>query len=184
MLKYNMQCNIDGCKNKSHSKAECSKHLRVRLYGYCKNGCTTAAQAKHGYCSRCVIRNFKPPRNHRQGHYLNTDSSRYCWSCDSMKVNSDFAKNRSKSSGFNSMCKNCLIKRNRGYDRDAIMDYYKKDGLSMCLKCGSGQQLEIDHIVPLSWGGSNEVENLQVLCRGCNSSKSNNNANDYRKAKA
>jgi len=51
---------------------------------------------------------------------------------------------------------------------------------SYCLCCGSTERLEIDHIVPLDWGGSNDVENLQVLCKPCNSSKSNRHATDYR----
>jgi 5-methylcytosine-specific restriction endonuclease McrA len=33
---------------------------------------------------------------------------------------------------------------------------------------GSG---EVDHIVPLAKGGSNELENVQLLCRTCNRSK-------------
>lgn len=32
---------------------------------------------------------------------------------------------------------------------------------------------EIDHIVPLSWGGTGERENLTPCCRSCNASKGN-----------
>jgi len=40
-----------------------------------------------------------------------------------------------------------------------------------CAICGSEHFLEIDHIVPLSKGGSNERSNFQVLCKKCNCSK-------------
>ena len=39
------------------------------------------------------------------------------------------------------------------------------------MKCGSGENLEIDHVVPLARGGSNRLENLQLLCRDCNRRK-------------
>lgn len=31
--------------------------------------------------------------------------------------------------------------------------------------------LEIDHIVPVSLGGTNDIDNLQTLCSCCNASK-------------
>ena len=46
----------------------------------------------------------------------------------------------------------------------------ERDG-SACLVCGAGADLTIDHIVPISRGGSDDLSNLQVLCRRCNSSK-------------
>ncbi|AZB50551.1 hypothetical protein [Synechococcus phage S-H1] len=50
----------------------------------------------------------------------------------------------------------------------------KRDGYR-CQMCGAtakdGATLEIDHIHPVSKGGSNEPSNLQVLCRDCNAGK-------------
>jgi 5-methylcytosine-specific restriction endonuclease McrA len=41
-----------------------------------------------------------------------------------------------------------------------------------CICCNKRRKLEVDHIVPLSKGGSNWPHNLQLLCRPCNASKS------------
>lgn len=41
---------------------------------------------------------------------------------------------------------------------------------SNCLKCGSSS-VTVDHIVPISKGGTNEYDNLQPLCSSCNAKK-------------
>jgi len=40
-----------------------------------------------------------------------------------------------------------------------------------CLRCGAHQDLSADHIIPESEGGPTSEENLQTLCRPCNSWK-------------
>jgi HNH endonuclease len=40
-----------------------------------------------------------------------------------------------------------------------------------CQHCGSELDLQIDHVRPLALGGGNDVDNLQVLCKRCNTSK-------------
>lgn len=42
-----------------------------------------------------------------------------------------------------------------------------------CVKCNSKENLEIDHIIPLSRGGRGDEDNMQVLCKKCNRSKKN-----------
>lgn len=52
----------------------------------------------------------------------------------------------------------------------------KRDG-ERCVKCGASTKadpavtLEVDHIVPASKGGSDDVDNLQTLCSRCNQGK-------------
>ncbi|QWT30007.1 HNH endonuclease [Streptomyces phage TunaTartare] len=59
---------------------------------------------------------------------------------------------------------------------ELLVEVYGK----LCLKCGVTEKLTIDHIVPLSLGGDNQFENLQILCHSCNSSKQNRSCADYR----
>ena len=41
-----------------------------------------------------------------------------------------------------------------------------------CVKCGNRKNLEYDHIVPVSKGGSNTARNIELLCQDCNRAKS------------
>jgi HNH endonuclease len=43
-----------------------------------------------------------------------------------------------------------------------------------CCCCGSDQHLEIDHFVPAHPGGSSDFDQLQTLCRACNSEQAIN----------
>lgn len=47
---------------------------------------------------------------------------------------------------------------------------YERDGYR-CKACGATENLSLDHIIPVSKGGSDDPQNLQTLCRRCNSVK-------------
>ena len=47
---------------------------------------------------------------------------------------------------------------------------YERDGYR-CLVCSTTESLTIDHIIPISKGGSDDDDNLQTLCSRCNSAK-------------
>lgn len=52
-----------------------------------------------------------------------------------------------------------------------------------CTLCGARsaeRRIEVDHIVPRSRGGSNDISNLQALCDVCNRGKSNLDDTDFR----
>lgn len=63
--------------------------------------------------------------------------------------------------------------RNREPIPQDVMDkVWNRDG-GRCVKCGSQEGLEFDHIIPFSKGGANTYRNLQILCKNCNIEKSN-----------
>ena len=49
-------------------------------------------------------------------------------------------------------------------------DVWVRDNFT-CQYCGMRRYLAVDHIVPVSKGGETTHENLQTLCRRCNSRK-------------
>ena len=54
-----------------------------------------------------------------------------------------------------------------------------KSFFSRCVKCGSNDDIVKDHIKPIYQGGSDGLDNLQPLCKKCNSSKGPDTT-DYR----
>lgn len=56
--------------------------------------------------------------------------------------------------------------------QDILDKVWNRDG-GQCVKCGSQENLEFDHIIPFSKGGANTYRNLQILCKKCNIDKSN-----------
>jgi hypothetical protein len=58
--------------------------------------------------------------------------------------------------------------------RTVMLQVVRRDN-HVCQECFSyvpDDQLEFDHVIPLSRGGSTSVENLRLLCRNCNNAKS------------
>lgn len=76
----------------------------------------------------------------------------------------------------------CNRRRTRLLDRG---NFTKEEWLALCEKydfkcinCGAAEQ-HADHVIPLSKGGMNTIDNIQPLCRSCNSRKGTK-ATDYR----
>jgi hypothetical protein len=56
--------------------------------------------------------------------------------------------------------------------KDLIIMLINRDDYK-CKVCETHDNITVDHIIPLSKGGTDELDNLQLLCRSCNSSKGN-----------
>lgn len=49
-----------------------------------------------------------------------------------------------------------------------------------CVYCGATEDLTVDHVLPLSRGGTNDLGNLVTACRPCNSSKNAKTPEEWR----
>jgi 5-methylcytosine-specific restriction endonuclease McrA len=61
--------------------------------------------------------------------------------------------------------------------------YAAQKGKCACCKTKVGNTYHVDHIQPLSKGGSNWPSNLQILCPTCNLSKSDRNPVEFMQAR-
>jgi len=68
---------------------------------------------------------------------------------------------------------NSLDTRSRQISQEVKDSVWNRDG-GVCVECGSNENIEFDHIIPFSKGGSNTYRNIQLLCESCNRSKSDN----------
>lgn len=59
--------------------------------------------------------------------------------------------------------------RSRRRRREIVME---RDGYR-CVKCGTTEDLTLDHVVPLSRGGTHRIENREACCQSCNAAKGN-----------
>ncbi|MEQ1756705.1 MAG: HNH endonuclease [Vicinamibacterales bacterium] len=89
------------------------------------------------------------------------------------KVDGEFQRLREQVANFEAI----ETMRTGGRIRTAIPDDVKllvwsRDG-GACIKCSSTDELQFDHVIPHSRGGSATEANIQLLCRRCNQTKAN-----------
>ncbi|MEJ2267614.1 MAG: HNH endonuclease signature motif containing protein [Nanoarchaeota archaeon] len=106
-------------------------------------------------------------------------TSKRCSMCKIEKDPSEFPISRGMETGLHNTCKACSKSYSESVggrwiiysvDGHEVMKITNKDS---CAICGSKDKLHKDHIFPVSKGGTDNKENLQILCREHNLSKSN-----------
>lgn len=57
-----------------------------------------------------------------------------------------------------------------GFPDNVKREAKERDG-HRCRKCGSTHRLEVDHLTPVTQGGSNDLDNAMTLCHDCHNAK-------------
>jgi 5-methylcytosine-specific restriction endonuclease McrA len=133
-------------KSTQAGKREASKRRRRIAAGFCK--CGRIPRPNRRSCHRCL---------HRQREQYRRDYQR-----DPVKFLVRYHRRRIQ------------LRQNGGDFTAAEWNAIKFAFNFTCLMCGRREpeiKLEIDHVFPVSLGGSNEASNLQTLCSSCNRSK-------------
>jgi 5-methylcytosine-specific restriction endonuclease McrA len=145
----------------------------------------------YNMCKPCVseIQSVRAKGKQRLPH---TDTHRVCYLCRRTKENAGFQR-RSNGTYF-SACKDCnyhvLGPRRRARKMGAEGSYTRQEWDDLvarhecCPRCkrrwediplsaGQKSPITVDHIIPLERRGSNDISNIQPLCKPCNSQKGN-----------
>lgn len=86
-------------------------------------------------------------------------------------LNKDWlSKNPGKAVAYSHKRRSLVLNAEGSYTIDEWNDLCNKYD-NRCLCCGERKRLTVDHIIPLSIGGSNYIDNIQPLCLSCNQKK-------------
>lgn len=83
-----------------------------------------------------------------------------------------------KNTAFVHNRRSAIIANGGKYTAEEFINLCNRYG-NKCLRCGAKTKLTVDHVIPLSIGGTNSIDNIQPLCASCNSRK-HKKIEDYR----
>ena len=147
--------------------------------------------SRYRMCKECVSDILKK-KSGKTTNLRHTKEERTCYLCLRMLPNERFT--RRKTGKYYSACKDCnrhvFAARRRARLNNAEGSYTTHEWHNLlskhpkCPKCGRTWEeipppldrttvITADHIVPISRGGSNSIENIQPMCYSCNSKKGN-----------
>lgn len=144
---------------------KCKSIIQLEYFSKNKNN-------KDGYekwCKSCVKEKYSKWREKNLDYDLKRKKE---W----REKNLDYDKNRKAIWSSKNLVKrrmsyhkrNIKIKENSFYISEKEI---KKILRSSCFYCGSKNNIQIDHIVPISKGGRHSIGNIVAACRSCNASK-------------
>jgi 5-methylcytosine-specific restriction endonuclease McrA len=153
-----------------------SKELRKRNPDFNKKHCAEYRKKNLERCrerARKAYQKIKEQRRiYRAQYYLKNRERLIAYSCNFIKTHPEYSLACTE--------KRRALKNHSCGDID-MRDFKRmcEDYGNKCLACGKQDKLAMDHVVPLTKGGVHRIDNIQPLCKSCNSKKYNKHI-DYR----
>lgn len=182
-------CRVKECSRKHYAKGYCKyHHHRWETYGdplyvrptVCKiEGCSKKITG-YGMCQMHYLRWKKHGDPHKVLKMVNApckikgckNKNRRNGYCEEHYLKSELFRNRHRmySAKRRSLKLNAPINDFEKNEWEEVLSNFNYE----CAYCGSSENLEQDHVIPLSKGGSHTAENIISACKNCNSSKRQN----------
>ncbi|MBI3895605.1 MAG: HNH endonuclease [Acidobacteria bacterium] len=89
-----------------------------------------------------------------------------------LRAESNWKRMQKQIEAFENLERTPSAKREKIMESVRLFVWQRDEG--KCVKCGSQEKLEFDHIIPFADGGSNTERNIQLLCEQCNRQKGKN----------
>lgn len=181
-------------KEREVSRAMLRRSNRLGMNTYCSTTCSNIGRIESYRKSRLGMQSsrtlgYQRPRGECKTCHKQTSGTeiKVCKSCRprSLEHNPRWLGGISLQRGYSAIHENRRraekAKSTTHFTRDE-WEELKKHHRHTCLMCGISEpliKLTIDHIIPLSRGGHDGIENIQPLCKSCNSSKHNKVGSEF-----
>ena len=142
------------------------------------------------YCGPCGARDLRERRARDVVAARRKDQERFqkrhkfprsglpqrCGTCQIVKRAEEFPSNPARSSGLHLWCRDCqrpmkFAHQSNQRTTDGLTLDWHLLSIGPCVYCGSDRDPSWDHVIPLSRGGPNSIENIVTCCGTCNRSK-------------
>lgn len=192
---HNFRCK-ECCRNiyRANREPQLERSRKTREKNKLANSSRSGVEVFEKQCVDCLRR--RPSAEFHKDVCTTDGRSSRCKECNINKSREWYKKNKERASATVSVYRKTLRGRSVKLASDSLRSERSKaagpmrsDVLvvlqlaygSLCVKCKTKVADTVDHIIPLSWEGtSNNIRNLQPLCKSCNSSKQDSNNIDYR----
>lgn len=129
----------------------------------------------------CDVCGRVEPMNHGMCSFESTNTFHICLECSAEAAIKYFSNDLLPSlhafggKQYKISCEVFTSGKKNGVSRKKIPTEIREKVLSSgkCVYCDSTENLQVDHIKPVSKGGKDNIENLQPLCKTCNVKKGN-----------